>query len=552
MNELIPAFSNAALEMALAALLLYGFLRFVAWSPGSRAALPQIQSHALWTAVIAFFASSTNSLAALGRLPEEAGRVPASWGQLTAGQTVELAVDAAGPAFWLGACYVIGQHTWPKPAGPVRRATLEVRRVRDYPPRGLAALFACCTASAVAAAASMLWMPGRAGTPGAGTVGDLTAEVGMPGLLPGSIVGTALLGGLALLVGAVALAARVIVRRPPLSALEADDSRTLRRIWLNRLLRTASLVAFGFTGAALAYRGEAAAGPGSLLPLALPQLQTAHGIGTAVLVAAVLLWAPPTLRADRDSAEATQGTFRAAQYHQHLALFFATILAVVGWVVAAPLRLPPEAYSDPLRDEQGRPAGPFPFDAAAVAALQVLIVAGLYLACLLIMEFLLARAHGDPRRTPPDHSALLPGWLRALALALVALTATTLGVVGLSRGGATLGPALTAAACLLAVGALVLALAWLARVRRPLGLASPLDDRETRMVTVHRAVRALGAASLALLAQLIRLDQHTFPWLDGALVPNLLLGAAVVLCYLPARMPGSPVPRPALAERSSA
>ncbi len=163
--------------------------------------------------------------------------VPALTG-LTTGLVTGLLPAAGGAAFLT--VHAVGELTWPRPSGGVRRAALARRRVRDVVPRGLsrltlgwaAALLILLTVCAVVATPD-----GRALPWGHGP--DVTSESGP---FPGWFYGRWLTAAVLLLtVGTVAVL-RLIARRPPVSDTSAPDDTALRRLSTRRVLGGVQLV----------------------------------------------------------------------------------------------------------------------------------------------------------------------------------------------------------------------------------------------------------------------------------------------------------------------
>ncbi|GAA4361750.1 hypothetical protein [Paeniglutamicibacter cryotolerans] len=119
---------------------------------------------------------------------------------------------------------------------------------------------------------------------------------GTAGLVPGSVAGPHFLVAIVLPAAATALLVALAVRRPPLGTLDEQENDALRRIRVNRLLRTGSWAVLIIGGASLNYvdRPVTDLGPVFLLPL----LSLIANIGQGLrLVARVVLvpWAPPKL-----------------------------------------------------------------------------------------------------------------------------------------------------------------------------------------------------------------------------------------------------------------
>ncbi|WP_421743527.1 hypothetical protein [Cellulomonas sp.] len=157
---------------------------------------------------------------------------------LTTGLVMGLLPAAGGAAFL--AVHAIGELTWPRPTGAVRRAALSRRGLRDIAPTGLAALvltwsgalLVLLTVCAVVATDDGRALPWRHGP-------DITSAAGpFPGWFYGRWI---LLAVAVLLIGCVAVL-RLVARRPAVSDASADDDTALRRLSARRVLGGAQLV----------------------------------------------------------------------------------------------------------------------------------------------------------------------------------------------------------------------------------------------------------------------------------------------------------------------
>ncbi|WP_372697029.1 hypothetical protein [Arthrobacter sp. JSM 101049] len=519
-----------ALGIAVGAALLYGFLRLQAHTPVSGDPRRSARSHALWTAVIAFFASSTSGLSALVHVAAPTYVDDGQGSQWTsidpAGHTtLGLAWVAASPGLWLGLVYVLAQFTWPRPNSRVRTASLEVRTLRDHLPRALAATLAVLSVLGLAAIAWAWSSPGVAPIPGRDvttydSTGDMIGSESTPaidGLRAGTESGPWLLAALVVAVAATWIAALVIIRRHPLAGLSASDNRTIRLIGLNRLLRTAILVVGGIlltaVGSAMAAAQRAAmsaeewSGRGGLMVGAAASgadkpwgwLVTVLFFGQFAVLVAMVAAAPPRLVASGDAhtpravahlpgslPAALQLLNRCHAWVMAMAMvpLVASLLALPGW--AGPLmRFPPPALSGvegPLL------AASLPF--------------AFYFLCMLGVEALLRRGHcphpGSRRPTahlpwPALPTIALCTGAGLYVLALVLSLATPHGDRSLVLS-ITVGLALAA---LPAIGW------WLLVSRRPgLGRAGTAEDVRLRALSRHRILR-LAAANLFMAAGLV-------------------------------------------------
>lgn len=531
-----------ALAIAIGAALLYGFLRLQAWTPVSGNPTRSARSHALWTAVIAFFASSTSGLDDLVRVaaPTYVDDGQGShWTSIDpAGHTtLGLAWVAASPGLWLGLVYVLAQFTWPRPNSRVRSAVLEVRTLRGHLPRVLTGLFAAFSALGLGAVAWAWTSPGVPPIPGRDvtTVGATGEPIGseatqaIDGLRSGTETGPWLLVALLVVVAATWIGALVIVKRRPLAGLSSADNHTIRLIGLNRLLRTALLVLGGImltaAGSAMAAAQHAALSPeawsgrGGLMVGAAASgaekpwgwLVTILVIGQFAVLVAMAAAAPPRLVAAGDPL-ALLGT---AHLPGSLGAARQLLIRSHGWAVAAAavplvitlLALP--GFVDPLMR----------FPAPVLTGLEgPLVAAGLpfafYFLCMLGAEALLRRGHC---LHPRERSASArPIWPRIPAAALLAGAGLYVAALALSlgtpHGDRSLPLSLSVG---LAISALPAIGWWLLAARRPgLGRATSTEDDRLRALSRHRILRML-AANLFMAAGLIMLMDSSlwFHWL---------------------------------------
>lgn len=530
-----------ALGIAVGAALLYGFLRLQAWTPASGDPRRSARSHTLWTAIIAFFASSTSGLTALVRVPAPTQGTDGQgtyWTSIDpAGHTtLGLAWVAASPGLWLGLVYILAQFTWPRPNTRVRTATLEVRTLRDHLPRLLTVVFSSLSLLGLAAVIWAWTGPGFDPVPGSeqttgGAAGAPSASDATPaidGLLPGSTSGPWLLAALMVAVTATCVATMVIVRRRPLAGLSASDNHTIRCITLNRLLRTALLVVGGImltaAGSAMAAAQHAALSPeawngrgGLMVGEAVSGADKPWGwlvtvlvIGRLAAIVFVVAVRPPRLVATGDPvgvphAAHLPGSLPAALQLLNRCHAWVVALAMVP-LVAALLSLP--AFVDPIMR----------FPAPTAATLEGPLVSAslpfaFYFVCMLGAEALLRRGHcphpGErPARQRPT-GLLLPAALlftgAGLYLLMLILSLST------PHGDRPLALSLTAGVACSALPALGW---WLLASRQPgLGRATGAEDDRIRRVSRHRILRMVAANLFMATGLIVLMDSSLwFHW----------------------------------------
>ncbi|WP_426593052.1 hypothetical protein ACPPVS_15065 [Cellulomonas sp. McL0617] len=190
---------------------------------------------------------------------------------------VQAALPLVGGLAFL-AVGAVGELTWPRPIGDVRRAGLSRRRVRDIAPRGLSVL----TATWATLLAALLIVSGAAAGTGGRSLSFQNGEVvrttsPFPGWYYGRPVAIALVLVLTACLGVLVL----IARRPPVSETAPHADAALRRTSCRRVLAGVQLVlAWTFAGC-LFFVGSALSG-------VEPRWADAFGPGTSVLVGHLL------------------------------------------------------------------------------------------------------------------------------------------------------------------------------------------------------------------------------------------------------------------------
>lgn len=621
---MMGAATAAGLGLAMSAVFIYLVLRAFAGNPAAPNSTEGVSRHAFWTAVIAFFASGTSGLENLW-----ANHEPLS---ADAGSFENLAMHAAAPGFWLGVIYLIGQYTWPRHLQPVRSASLEIRSVKKVVPKYLAGILLLATILS-AAAITIAWndagAPSRTGNDGAGWTTEngmydgefdefgnpvnqpydgATDEYGNPvdsdgyvlsddeieemnanaaleevpdipsidGTRPGSLVGPYLAGGLALLLASVGGITALVIRRPPLQSLDAEDNDVLRAVWLNRLLRTAVIAVSGFGTMSLQYvaqgvRARAAwdmpldvhGNGGSQAEAVANWLMGASTIWILLVIVAMAAWAPPRLNFVNSAQSAGMPLHSVAYSKARDFLFLAqgagAVLVVLAFGVLGLLRS--FGYSGTFAEitQIVGPDNPLPYDESpwmaghdSAARLDELSVytqmlasaACAYLLVQLLAAYIVKRRLSGGVELAEPRTALLPLWFTivvycALAMGLASGTNFVFNAAPGTKIAATwmLG--------IVAVTAALAALLYRAATRRPaLEGASELEDFELRVVTAHRGVRMFGGVSLiaaGILANPNYLVQTTFSGYtdysytsDPSAFQVVCLALGIALCLLPA------------------
>ncbi|MDR6413536.1 hypothetical protein [Pseudarthrobacter sulfonivorans] len=263
----------------------YLLLRWVIRAPGGGTSAVTVSQHALWIGVIGWLASSLQSAGTAGILPAGSSSAVLS-------TPASILGALAWPILGCMAVHAIGQLSYPGPQFPRRSATLEVRRIRDFLPRGLAWTVVAIFAGSALLIGFIASLPRYDSIPySTQQVGsDGFHRVGGDGRIPGWVLAACLgTAWLALALG-TALVLMLISRRRQLEALDAAENDLLRTIAMNRLLRTVATIAAGLAAVA----GNFAARPD---PAANATGGWTNPAGLAALVVLVTMWwwAPPKL-----------------------------------------------------------------------------------------------------------------------------------------------------------------------------------------------------------------------------------------------------------------
>jgi uncharacterized membrane protein len=217
-----------------------------------------------------------------------------------------LAPAVAGLAF--AAVQAVGEATWPRPSGTVRRAPLTRRTVRDLAPRRLrvaAWLWA-------GLAAVTLVVCGLASADGRGISRTFPGGAASSGPFPGWYFGVPLLAAVVVVLVAAEVVLRLVAGRPSVADADPAWDMALRRLSAHRVLRGTQLVlawtAAGVllvAGAALRNVGGAVLpGPGSGSALHSGLGVAGLTVGLAVgLAGTVLALTPATHVATRTGLE---------------------------------------------------------------------------------------------------------------------------------------------------------------------------------------------------------------------------------------------------------
>lgn len=564
-----------------------------------------ISSHAFWTAIVALVTSGVMGLSNLWAITPE--------NHYNESSLETRIMHAAAPGLWLGIVYIIGQFTWPRHLKPVRSASLEVRSAKTLIPRALAGILLCATLlSAVAIAFS--WneqgVPQRLsssaqqsfdyGTDDEGNyvdengnlvdetsnlldedgnildeygVEDQTRSVTIDGVLPGDQVAPYLAGGLLLVVISITTASTVIVRRPPLQPLDAENNDTLRRIWLNRLLRTGILVSAGFGAMSMQYKASATSAREQWANLetidgygnyssgtSTDWLQTGSGLGMLALAITMLVWAPPRLPSFISNEAHFESRGRQAPISESFtkARDFLTLTQGVIFLVLLIASIIPgmnagstesvvwsTSIVDGMEVQQlVQYSGPSFLELTRSSMLSTFALAAAYLVLQLIANYSIKKRLCHGLNLDEPQKKLLPDWFwvataLAVAIGLAFILAFAFNAPRENAPIVGWGMALMGGVAGLA------ALVYRGAARRaPLAEADAFEDYQIRVIVAHRGVRVLGGVSLIVAGLVSSYNGWTpAPYADyvnsdGGFDPSglqiFLIGIGLALCFLPA------------------
>lgn len=483
------------------AIVLYLMLRLVLKAPGGRMSAISISQHALWIGVIGWLASSLAGASTLGILEPSAGTSLASW--------PGMAQAVVWPVIAMVGVHAVGQFSYPQPSGRRRTAGLSVRSIRDFLPRGLAAVTGV---SLVASAATIGWVAFLPGFPASypSDGAELAQRIG-PGRIEGADVALWLGVAWILLAAGTVGVLWLIARRRHLEALDATDNDILRTIAMNRLLRTVTTVAWGLAGIV-----------GTFATTQDPMVSATGSVNILALINGVVLlwmwlWAPPTLAAAGGTSGSSGKSRSAPDFTAQPA---AQVVAAIG--TASPF-LGIVAGVLGLLTVTGSTTGPARLLGVAgmIAATAVLtIIAG---------ELLLQRNHGGP----PQSRATQVRWVHpavkwtTIAVGLLYAAVLTVSAVGESLLAASTGPIRTLAWPVsggVVTGTLVLAALGVVLVLRRRRTSPDVDGLDTalRSISLHRILRITCALLVFQTGLLLAMLSPVWPLVLGLEDPAVL------------------------------
>jgi hypothetical protein len=515
-----------------AAVVLYIILRWVVWEPRMGASPESVSQHALWVGVIGWMASSLQGAMNIGIIPAGRAASPAIGPLLVTPDTIIPVL--AWPVLGTLGVHAIGQLSYPRPKRLRRKASLHVRKIRDFLPRPLAWTTLGIFTGAGAYIAWTATLPAYQAMPYGTELEDPQGfrAVGGDGRIPGTELAAWLGTALVVLAAGTWLVLLLATRRRQLEQLTDHDNALLRTIAMNRLLRTVATVASGLAVIAGNYvaRPDPAAGSTSWTNFA--------GFAGMAVLLAMLIWAPPKLTETEAAAAALRkakpGHFGAVGHPA--GKLVVSIGAAAG--VAAALPVLAGVFLVPAIVAAG-PSGPAVF-VAVVAGPVLLVLAG--------GELLLGRNYGSPAepRTWP-RQPVGPALLTTLILALLTFVAS---LVVASAGNSLLGrdTGWTAPALFGLAGVVLAVPAFLAtRLRHGIPDAPAGLDAALRAITVYRIVRTLSAMFMAQAAMSLLVNSHAWaavfgvpfmpsvPWFPATLAGTVLAFAAIATALVPVR-----------------
>lgn len=252
-------------------------------TPPSRAAAAA-RRHAAWVHALAWSAG-LGALLALGQGAAPAVAVLAeaygerAGGSPALGRGVLVGLVPAGVGLAFLAVHAVGELTWPRPTGAVRRAVLTRRTTADVAPRLLRrSTWAWATGLVVVLVAC-----GAVSPDGRSVARAWEGGGGAAGPFPGWFYGVPLLVAALVVLLAAEGVLRLVARRPAVTDAAPAWDLALRRLSAHRVLRGAQLVLGVTSGAVLAVAGSAVRNLGD--PMGGPH----HSAGLVALGAAVAL-----------------------------------------------------------------------------------------------------------------------------------------------------------------------------------------------------------------------------------------------------------------------
>ena len=218
----------------------------------------------------------------VGALVLGAAIVNGSASGLSHGRYLGLVPAGAGLAF--AAAHAIGELTWPRPTGTVRRAALARRTVADVAPTWLRRV---TWAWAAVACVTLVVCGFIADDDGRGISRTYPGGAAGAGPFPGWFYGVPLLIAVVVVLAAAEGVLRLVAHRPAVMNAAPEWDLALRRLSAHRVLRGAQLVLGWTTAGVLFFAGNAASALGRTGTLDVPS-EASSAYATVGLVGTLL------------------------------------------------------------------------------------------------------------------------------------------------------------------------------------------------------------------------------------------------------------------------
>ncbi|MGG5175063.1 hypothetical protein ACQQCD_08585 [Pseudarthrobacter sp. J1763] len=567
-----PTWLPVALMVGAAAV--YALLRWIVWTPREGSNAVSISQHALWVGILGWVFSSlqnTQQPNPFGSIPGHLA-VPSGLPGPDQSQLHDLYLghwlSEQVPALLLPVLAVLGIHalgqlSYPGPRRSTRQAALVVRRIGDFLPRVLSWVTAACFVSSAVFIALLIPLPGFSPMD-AGVDADGVAQFGaQSGRLEGWFVAASLGGGLVLLAAGTVAVLALITRRRAIETLSTDEDHVLRRIAINRLLRTVATIAAGLGVTAAAY-SRITMPTDNFTGTSGSWINIAGIINMAILVV-MFLWHPPALNAYDGAASGWRAGAAPLSSPEARATRLVTSVGTampLGGLVAIILVV--AGWGATFNNQE-----PWVSVTAAGVGSLIALCAG---------ELLLQRNYCGNRGESPvnaveprtSHWVWTAPWLlwTTVAAAIIVAGAITVAAIGPRlwemAGGASVTdsqanpdlstsyvvpvPAWIGASVCCAVIVLVSVLCVVVASRRQsLTAGSPARDKALRQITVYRAVKLLAASWLGIAGVVLASAVGSIRMLQdqpngyqaltsvpvGQWIGIPLIAVAVILCVIP-------------------
>lgn len=452
----------------------YLWLRWGVWNAGVASPVSAAR-HTKWVGVLGWLVSSLQGAA-------NAGTIAPGFPYNSSDTPGEIVALLSWPVLGVLLIQTIGQISYPGHKGTRRRASLSMRRIRNFLPRKLAFV---TLGVFVFSACFIAWIAGLPSLPAVEriqTADGYPTQSGQPGRISGVDVAACLGGALLVLAVGTVLVLLLITRRRQLEGLSDTDNQRLRSIAMNRLLRTVATVASGL--GAIAGNFAMNTPPGEPLQSFVINY---HGILNLAVLLMMWGWAPPRLEAEEVVANLVAAEAGPKIRPLHPAT---RLVASLGPLLAAAAALPLivawlfSGLFIEAREVHGVPFSPMMFVALSALAVLGVIAAG---------EVLLTRNYtvaGLPRGVPVRavSTALTTTAIVACVLLLSVLATTASGEMLLGTGSAWIEGSVCAGIVVAAVLRVLKSIRTRPGIRNAAG-----PDATYRTIAYVRTTRTLAA-----------------------------------------------------------